>query len=73
MVEYQEYKQALKIIELYHLQQSQYTQHFIDWRNKYFNLDVRIQEWKNKKNTTRYTTDELHKRYSKCMLQSPFM
>lgn len=50
-----------------------YTQHFIDWRDKYFIRDIKILEYKSKsKKDDRRSLDELHKFYSRAMLESPF-
>jgi hypothetical protein len=82
MIKEETYLEALKIVQAYHLQLQQplvmyqlkgdYTEHFLEWRNRFFEVDIEIREWKTKNKGTRYTTDELHKRYETAMLQSPF-
>lgn len=53
--------------------ESDYTKHFLDWRERFFTNEIYIQQWKTKtKKGTRYTTEELHSFYKKAMLQSPF-
>jgi len=48
-----------------------YRQHFLDWKNKYFTCKPTMYEYVNSSNE-KYTIKDLHKRYERAMLQSPF-
>ena len=50
----------------------EYTAHFIEWRDRFFDEDMKILEYKSKSKGNRYTVEELEKMYNKAMLQSPF-
>lgn len=49
-----------------------YTEHFIEWRDKYFDYNPILVEWKTKKGDERYTTKQILSRYEKAMCKSPF-
>lgn len=61
---------ALRVIQ--EPSDSNYTNDYLDWRNRYFVRETHIKQWKSLPTSTRYTTTELHKRYEKAMLESPF-
>jgi len=49
-----------------------YTEHFLEWRNRYFEYDLKILSYKQSKSNERLSKSQLLKRYEKAMLQSPF-
>ena len=49
-----------------------YKQHYIEWRDKYFSKVDKVFEYKTKNKTEYFTTEQLHKKYEKAMLESPF-
>lgn len=49
-----------------------YNQRFIDWKTKYFLYKPKTYEYKYKNSKERYTLTELHERYERAMLESPF-
>ena len=49
-----------------------YKQEFTDWKNKYFAYKPKTYDYKSKNSKERYTLSDLHKRYEKAMLESPF-
>lgn len=49
-----------------------YSQRFIDWKTKYFLYRPKTYEYKSKNSKERYTLTDLHKRYERAMLESPF-
>ena len=51
---------------------SEYKQHYIEWRDRYFSKVDKVFEYKTKNKTEYFTTEELHKKYEKAMLESPF-
>lgn len=50
----------------------EYTEHFVEWRDKYFDYNPILVEWKTKKRNERYTTKQILSRYEKAMCKSPF-
>ena len=49
-----------------------YRDSFIDWKNKYFEYKPKTYEYKSKHSKERYTLTDLHRRYERAMLESPF-
>jgi hypothetical protein len=49
-----------------------YRDSFMDWKNKYFEYKPKTYEYKSKNSKERYTLTDLHKRYERAMLESPF-
>lgn len=49
-----------------------YTQGFIDWRNRFFEYKPKELSYRTKSKHAYFTIDKLHKRYKKAMLESPF-
>jgi len=73
MITKDEYLKALEIVKEYHGQLSDnYTTHFIEWRDRFFDVNIQLTEWKSKHNNTLLSTDVLHERYSRAMNTSPF-
>lgn len=49
-----------------------YSERFLQWRNKYFDLKPKIYHYKSKHNKTMHTLEDLHKDFERAMLESPF-
>lgn len=49
-----------------------YRQTFIDWKNKYFAYKPKTYDYKSKNSKERHTLADLHRRYERAMLESPF-
>jgi len=50
-----------------------YTNHFIEWRDRFFDKEIKVLEYKSKKYESRYTSAELEKKYTKAMKESPLI
>ena len=50
-----------------------YTDHFLEWRNRFFDFKIKVLEYKSKsKENYYYSIDEIHKKYELAMKESPF-
>jgi len=69
-----EYKNAIEIINKYNSQKSnpKWNEGFIKWKNKYFVPKVKILEYQSVISDTMYTLNDLYKRYTKAMNETPF-
>jgi len=49
-----------------------YTEHFLEWRNRFFDYEIKILSYKSVQTGDRLSKSQILKRYEKAMLQSPF-
>lgn len=49
-----------------------YTKHYLEWRNRFFDYEIKILSYKSVQTGDRYSKSQILKRYEKAMLQSPF-
>jgi hypothetical protein len=49
-----------------------YTEHFLEWRNRFFDYEIKILSYKSFQTGDRLSKSQILKRYEKAMLQSPF-
>lgn len=47
---------------------SNLSKEFIEWRDKYFDKNIKVLEWKSKKHGKRFTSLELYDNFNKAML-----
>jgi hypothetical protein len=63
--------ETFKLLECHDLKDQNYTDAFIAWRDKFFDYEIKVLEYKSKSKGNIYSTQELEKMYSKAMLESP--
>lgn len=66
------HEQEIKKLQAADDEKENYTDHFLDWRDKYFKIDLKI-GYRSKKTNTRFELKEVYNKYQKAYLESPFL
>ena len=63
--------ETFKLLECHDFKDNKYTDAFIAWRDRFFDYEIKVLEYKSKSKGNIYSTQELEKMFSKAMLESP--
>jgi hypothetical protein len=63
--------ETFKLLEMHDFKKDNYSKEFITWRDRFFDYETKLLEYKSKSRGNIYSVGELEKMYTKAMLESP--